>query len=552
MAARAIAPRDSVTERSVRQAAESGDACAQLKLGNMYRGGSAGVPADRRAAARWYRLAADQGNADAQFRLANMYLTGAVGAVDMVKGHAWLSLAAEQGLEIAETRLESVERSMTLTELSERQVALGTAFRLGDGVPSSDREAVAWYRLAAAEGASNAQVELARMYSAGRGVAPEKGAAYALAWSSLASAQGRGDARRLGRGLLDRLSAVQRAEVRHRVGIMLRDGEEVPPDEAAAANWFLRAARHGLTAAVIDLGLMHFEGRGVARDESRAYAWFSLAFDGIRRTEFTEDDIVAKRVSPDEVTRAQMAVAAMCRSGALVGKSKRDAAAWYERAAKRGAPEAQLELATMYLEGDGVPRDDARAFAWSTVSAGQGDGAAEQVRARALQRLGPGRVPRAHLRLADCYRDVGDFGTAARWYRRAAQGGVAAAQAELGALCSAGRGVSRDEAQACAWFHLAAEQGDKRSLERRSAVLRRMAADEVARAQRLIGDKYRHGEGIGVDRLKAYAWYFLAADGGDIAAKESKYEAGSVLIPEEIAHAERLASELGRQETLDE
>jgi TPR repeat protein len=45
---------------------------------------------------------------------------------------------------------------------------------------------------------------------------------------------------------------------------------------------------------------------------------------------------------------------------------------WFARAAARGNPYAQLNLGLMYKNGDGAPRDDARAFEWLHRAAEQG------------------------------------------------------------------------------------------------------------------------------------------------------------------------------------
>lgn len=52
-----------------------------------------------------------------------------------------------------------------------------------------------------------------------------------------------------------------------------------------------------------------------------------------------------------------------------------------------------------------------------------------------------------------------DAGQAARWFERAADLGLANAQANLGALYLAGDGVEQDPKQAARWFARAAHQG---------------------------------------------------------------------------------------------
>jgi len=84
----------------VRQAAEWGDAEAQLKLGVVYYEGK-GVPQDYVKAACWFRKAADQGNADAQGMLGFMYDEGDGVPQDHVEASHWLRKAADGGKALA-------------------------------------------------------------------------------------------------------------------------------------------------------------------------------------------------------------------------------------------------------------------------------------------------------------------------------------------------------------------------------------------------------------------------------------------------------------------
>ena len=53
-----------------------------------------------------------------------------------------------------------------------------------------------------------------------------------------------------------------------------------------------------------------------------------------------------------------------------------------------------------------------------------------------------------------------DFAEAAKWYRKAAEQGDAAAQYNLGIMYEEGTGVKQDFAEAAKWYRKAAEQGD--------------------------------------------------------------------------------------------
>jgi len=78
------------------------------------------------------------------------------------------------------------------------------------------------------------------------------------------------------------------------------------------------------------------------------------------------------------------------------------------KAAEQGDPEAQFCLGVVYMNGQGVPKDEKRAV---------------------------------------------------EWYRRAAEQGLSEAQLNLGNMYADGRGVAKDEVCAVEWYWKAAEQG---------------------------------------------------------------------------------------------
>jgi TPR repeat protein len=130
---------------------------------------------------------------------------------------------------------EDATRSLALARASAGegskygQWTLGWLYRVGEGGVGQDyAEAVAQYRLAAAQGYDRAQNELGCMYDAGYGVALDY--AEALRWFKLAAAQGFSMA-------LDN------------VGLYYENGLSVAADEAEAIRWYKRAAAAGDTRA---------------------------------------------------------------------------------------------------------------------------------------------------------------------------------------------------------------------------------------------------------------------------------------------------------------
>ena len=80
----------------LRPHAERGHAGAQFLLGAMYAEGR-GVSSDSSEAVKWFRLSAERGLVQAEYALGIMYFTGAGGSRDYAKAEKWLLRAAEKG-----------------------------------------------------------------------------------------------------------------------------------------------------------------------------------------------------------------------------------------------------------------------------------------------------------------------------------------------------------------------------------------------------------------------------------------------------------------------
>ena len=81
-----------------------------------------------------------------------------------------------------------------------------------------------------------------------------------------------------------------------------------------------------------------------------------------------------------------------------------------------------------------------------------------------------------------------DDAEAVKWYRRAAEQGVAYAQKRLGLMYEHGQGgLAQDDAEAVKWYRRAAEQGD-------------------AVAQTTLGLMYKLGRGVTQNYAEAARW----------------------------------------------
>ena len=131
---------------------------------------------------------------------------------------------------------------------SEAQNNLGFMYYHGEGVPQSYAEAVKWYRLAAEQGHASAQSEMGNMYA---------------------------------------------------------DGEGIPENDAEAVRWFRLAAEQGYAPAQHNLGNMYAGGESVPQNNLRAYVWWSVAAVQGREDSRNNRDIVAGKLTPEQLAQGQ-------------------------------------------------------------------------------------------------------------------------------------------------------------------------------------------------------------------------------------------------------
>jgi TPR repeat protein len=72
-----------------------------------------------------------------------------------------------------------------------------------------------------------------------------------------------------------------------------------------AARWYEQAARAGLTSAQVLLGSMYIDGRGVAWDAVRAYAWLHRATLDGHANAARARDAVGAALTPDQLSQAE-------------------------------------------------------------------------------------------------------------------------------------------------------------------------------------------------------------------------------------------------------
>ena len=185
---------------------------------------------------------------------------------------------------------------------------------------------------------------------------------------------------------------------------------------------------------------------------------------------------------------------------------KTTAAEALDFAAKKGVPGAQWKLASMYADGDGVSRDDMKAFKLFSELAAQGsdDDVTEAVAAP--------YVSNAYVRLGTYYREgipnskvKPDFSRARQAFTYAASFfGNADAQLNLARMYYNGEGGDRDLVQAAKWANLSADKGNTKARGLAVQVCLELAQD------------YLDGKDETQSAREAARWARQAADYGSI------------------------------------
>jgi uncharacterized protein len=196
------------------------------------------------------------------------------------------------------------------------------------------------------------------------------------------------------------------------LGLLYAQGLGVRRDLTEAERWYRSAAEQGNTEAEFALGQMYSRGWGVPRDAADAMRWLQMANDPDTNGPPTDWAVL---------------------DGYGVQQDQKQAAYWYELAAKKGHAEAQFNLGRLYATGNGVPKDEEQA---------------------------------------------------ARWVRAAASQGYAPAQARLGVRYANGMGMEKSDRRAYFWLTVAYLHGEKGNEKLRQAEAAKLKPDEVATSDR--------------------------------------------------------------------
>lgn len=272
------------------------------------------------AAISQLRVQADAGDASSQTKLGQAYREGNGVPENDRLALTWFRKAADQGDAAAENNL-------------------GIMYRMGNGVERDKEEAVRWYAKAAKHGNSQAMFNLGASYYNGDGVASNEYTAYA--WFLLAQDAGDSAGDDAARRSAATMSQRDTAESLMRVAEMYEKGEDLPKNEEQAVRWLRKAAEISPQAKVrLADRLAH------AHDAASNYGQV----------------LELCKAAAKDYPPGSYCVGFLYRKGWGVSQDSAEAIKWFQKAAAFSNPNAMLDLADMYLAGEGTKVDRPAAF----------------------------------------------------------------------------------------------------------------------------------------------------------------------------------------------
>lgn len=397
----------------------------------------------------------------------------------------------------------------------EAQYEVGLMFANGIGVEQDFGQAVYWVRQSAERGFAAAQYLLATRYLAGEVI--EQDDYQALCWLLKAGEQGNAKAmHKLGRFLADahpRAAAVNYLTAA-KLGVagaqydyaasLLKDGKDAelsPGAQREVVSWCKKAAAQGVSAAQCLLGDLYASGRGVDADLSLACAWYQKA---------------ARQYAPQAQVALSLLQAQLAGDG-WQGDQDVDAATSqdhlrWEHAAESGDASVKYCLALMYQNGWGVGPDVQLSRYWLGRAASQGH-------------------VTSLFELAQQDALDGNYARAFRGHVELADQKFPASCAALGRFYSEGLGTAKNDYLGVLWTMTAAELGDQDAVNQlmvlcrdnplhlRRAWLEKAAQHGHMEAQYELGVYFASLAGESADPSACVRWYQMAAEQGHAQAQ---------------------------------
>ena len=355
-----------------RKSAEQGYVESQFSLGSIYLEGDM-VERSVSKAVDWWHKAAEKNHSGAQFNLGSIYLEGKILKQDKIEAYVWLSAALASAAPFAEIQsvlggrekdialsLSLLEEDLTRNELSQAKEQLeiffkrqkaklilrqGIRFYHGLGQTQSYEKAVECFHQSAELGNMTAKFFLGCCYSKGYGV--EQDDEKAFEWHEKSANGGCPESQVV-------------------LGDCYLEAIHVEQDYQKSDEWYRKAAEQGYAEAQYHLGCAYYgldmreDGEGVKVDDFKAFEWW---FKSAEQGNIDAIGMLKNFTNPNYFRRNVQAY------GEENNAKKFD---WLPNAAEQGYPIAQLNLGLLYIEGDGITKDEKIGVEWVRKAAEQG------------------------------------------------------------------------------------------------------------------------------------------------------------------------------------
>jgi len=241
------------------------------------------------------------------------------------------------------------------------------------------------------------------------------------------------------------------------------NGVERSHDEAEklfkqALSGLLKAADEGSSEAKICLGTMYLDRLGVESDRKEALKWYLSAGE-------IDDPEILRNVG-------------YLHSREEKPESLKKAFEYYKKAAEQGDALAQIYVAEMYLEGEGVKKSNRQSFLWLNKAAKLGN-------------------PIAQYKVGFSYEYIGMLGKAKFYYQKSIEQGNRESKFQL----------------ACLYLNPPTRMF-KGKLDKGIELLKQSADQDYDEAQYKLGKCYETGLGVEASTSEAFNWYQKASQNG--------------------------------------
>ena len=299
-----------------------------------------------------------------------------------------------------------------------------------------------------------------------------------------------------------------------------------------AFYWYEQSAKLGYSNAMNSLAICYEEGLGVKKTYEKAFYWYNCA---------------AKL----ENKEAMFSLGYYYKNGLAIEIDLEKSFYWYEQSALAGYSDAMWQLGVYYEEGIGVEKNPKKAFEWYKNSAlDNNDVGMWKLSLCYINGVGTNRNPEKALNWCersakkgnasaiwslgvfyeDGYLQEQSFEKAFDYYHQASLLGNSSAMLALGRMYEEGKGCEKNSQSSIEWYLKSAKAGNTSALFKIAEYYYNNESYDVAieycekakkynlSAYTILAECYEHGRKCEQNYEKAFKYYKLAAENGDIKA----------------------------------